>query len=231
MKNQFWSENPLPPYPGKPSRRNGMKGIEDQLGNSQPSVTHITEETRPPAEKAIFSNYQKKQTSESREVNNLACQIGKRGHKQIEYYFNGDPTPCPVILKRHWEHLEPILKEIHNIRLLESYLFHHYEGYAGRVDCVGRLNDSPESVIEFKFSNSVKPTVYPEQKLQVAAYIAALNRQYGPPYEVNISQGIIITVTPYEFDITCIKAQELMEYWEKWKVRVGQFWSQEQNIA
>ncbi len=231
MKNQFWSENPLPPFFGKPTRRNGMKGIEDQRFNFEPGVTPIIDETRSPAEKAIFSNWQKKQTSESREVINLACQIGKRGHKQIEYYFNNDPTPCPVILKRHWEHLEPILKEIHNIRLLESYLFHHYEGYAGRVDCVGRLYDLPESVIEFKFSNSVQPIVYPEQKLQVSAYIGALNRQYGQPYGVNINHGIIITVTPYEVDITLIQAQEVMEYWEKWKIRVSEFWSQYRNIA
>ncbi|VXD15624.1 conserved hypothetical protein [Planktothrix serta PCC 8927] len=231
MKNQFWSKNPLPPYFGKPTGRNGMKGIEDQRFNFEPSVTHITEETRSPAEKAIFRNWQKKQTSESREMINLACQIGKRGHKQIEYYFNGDSTPCPVILKRHWEHLEPVLNNIHNIRLLKGYVFHHYEGFAGQVRCVGRLNNYPESVIEFKFSNSVKPTVYPEQKLQVAAYIAALNRQYGQPYGVNINHGIIITVTPYEVDITLIESQELMEYWEKWKLRVGQFWSQQRNIA
>lgn len=231
MKNQFWSENPLPSYLGKPSGRNGMKGIEDQRGNFQPGVTPIIDQTRSPAEKAIFRNWQKKQTSESREVINLACQIGKRGHKQIEYYLNSDPTPCPVILKRHWEHLEPILNKIHSIRSLESYAFHHYEGYAGRVDGVGRLYDLPESVIEFKFSNSVQPTVYPEQKLQVAAYIGALNRQYGQPYGVNINHGIIITATPYEVDITLIEAQEVMEYWEKWKLRVGQFWSQYQNIA
>ncbi|MEL0589695.1 MAG: hypothetical protein U1V55_17475 [Planktothrix rubescens PR222] len=231
MKNQFWSENPLPCYFGKPTGRNGMKGIEDQRGNFQPGVTPIIDETRSPAQKAIFRNWQKKQTSESREVVNLACQIGKRGHKQIEYYLNSDPTPCPVILKRHWEYLEPVLNDIHSIRLLEGYVFHHYEGYAGRVDCVGRLNGSPESVIEFKFSNSAQPTVYPEQKLQVAAYMGALNRQYGQPYGVNINHGIIITATPYEVDITLIGDQEVMEYWDNWKVRVGQFWSQEQNIA
>jgi genome maintenance exonuclease 1 len=231
MKNQFWSENPLPCYFGKPTGRNGMKGIEDQRGNFQPGVTPIIDETRSPAQKAIFRNWQKKQTSESREVVNLACQIGKRGHKQIEYYLNSDPTPCPVILKRHWEHLEPVLNDIHSIRLLEGYVFHHYEGYAGRVDCVGRLNGSPESVIEFKFSNSAQPTVYPEQKLQVAAYMGALNRQYGQPYGVNINHGIIITATPYEVDITLIGDQEVMEYWDNWKVRVGQFWSQQRNIA
>jgi genome maintenance exonuclease 1 len=231
MKSKFWSENPLPCYFGKPTGRNGMKGIEDQRGNFQPGVTPIIDETRSPAQKAIFRNWQKKQTSESREVVNLACQIGKRGHKQIEYYLNSDPTPCPVILKRHWEHLEPVLNDIHSIRLLEGYVFHHYEGYAGRVDCVGRLYDLPESVIEFKFSNSAQPTVYPEQKLQVAAYMGALNRQYGQPYGVNINHGIIITATPYEVDITLIGDQEVMEYWDNWKVRVGQFWSQQRNIA
>ena len=33
MKNKFWSKNPLPPYFGKSTGRNGMKGIEDQRGN------------------------------------------------------------------------------------------------------------------------------------------------------------------------------------------------------
>ncbi len=43
---------------------------------------------------------------------------------------------------------------------------------------------------------------------------------------VNINHRIIINITPYEVDITLIEAQEVMEYWEKWKVIVGQFWSQ-----
>ncbi|VXD22177.1 hypothetical protein [Planktothrix paucivesiculata] len=48
---------------------------------------------------------------------------------------------------------------------------------------------------------------------------------------VNINHRIIINITPYEVDITLIEAQEVMEYWEKWKVIVGQFWSQQRNIA
>ncbi len=50
-------------------------------------------------------------------------------------------------------------------------------------------------------------------------------------HSVNINHGIIITVTPYEVDITFIDAQEVMEYWEKWQLRVSEFWSQHRNIA
>jgi genome maintenance exonuclease 1 len=181
---------------------------------------------RSPAEKARLASWRKNKGSQA----NLACQIGRLGHRQIENYFNNGDKSCPVILQRHWEQALPVLNKIHNIRLLESPIFHYYQGYAGRVDCVGKFDNLPyEMVFEFKFS--ALPRIYDEQKLQIAAYIGGLNRHYRYPHNVQIHHGMLITITPNEVDLTFLDSPEVDQYWEKWKQEVSHFWSQYPNIA
>ena len=226
MKNKFWSNNPLPPYIGKPCTKNGLGGMQDCRGNFLPSFTTIRDKMRSPAEKARLASWRKNKGSQA----NLACQIGRLGHRQIENYFKNGDKSCPVILQRHWEKALPILNKIHNIRLLESPIFHYYEGYAGRVDCVGKFDNLPyEMVFEFKFS--ALPRIYDEQKLQIAAYIGGLNRHYRYPHNVQIHHGMLITITPNEVDMTFLDSSEVDQYWENWKQEVSQFWSQYPNIA
>jgi hypothetical protein len=226
MKNKFWSNNPLPPYDGKPCTKNGLGGMQDPRGNFLPSFTTIRDKMRSPAEKARLASWRKNKGSQA----NLACQIGRLGHRQIENYFNNGDKSCPVILQRHWEQALPVLNKIHNIRLLESPIFHYYQGYAGRVDCVGKFDNLPyEMVFEFKFS--ALPRIYDEQKLQIAAYIGGLNRHYRYPHNVQIHHGMLITITPNEVDLTFLDSPEVDQYWEKWKQEVSHFWSQYPNIA
>ena len=226
MNNKFWSNNPLPPYPGKACTKNGMGGMQDCRGNFLPSFTTIRDKMRSPAEKARLASWRKNKGSQA----NLACQIGRLGHRQIENYFNNGDKSCPVILQRHWQQALPVLNKFHHIRLVESPIFHYYEGYAGRVDCVGKFDNLPdEMVFEFKFSDRIR--IYDEQILQIAAYAAGLNRHYFRPHNVQIQNGILITITPNEVDITYIDSPEMNKYWKQWKQQVSKFWSQYSNIA
>ncbi|MEB3280033.1 MAG: hypothetical protein VKK42_14055 [Lyngbya sp.] len=84
-------------------------------------------------------------------------------------------------------------------------------------------------VFEFKFSDRIR--IYDEQKLQLAAYAAGLNRHYFRPYNVQINRGILITITPNEVDITFIDSPEMNKYWTQWQKQVNQFWLQYPNIA
>lgn len=224
MKKNIWSTNPLPLYNAKSICKNRIGYLVDDFGNSLPGVTSILEFTRTPAEKARLANWRHRNSYEVNQVISLATRIGRMGHSQIENYFLGKESPCPELIQSHWKNLLPILEEIHELRLVEANLFHFYEGYAGRVDCVARYYDLPQCAIEFKFSDRIKP-IYDETKLQLSAYIGGLNRQYGKPYDVAIKHGLIILATPDGVDLTLLDPKEIMEYWEKWQERVARFWA------
>ena len=226
MNPQLWSNNLLPRCNAKPIKKNGIGFSMDDFGNSAPSVTSILEVTRTPEDKARLANWWKSKGNKANDILN----IGRQGHRQIERFLNGDNTPCSPLLAPYWKNLLPTLQELRDIRLVEGNLFNFYKGYAGRVDCVGRLYDLPQCVIEFKFSDELKP-IHETTKLQVAAYIGALNRQYGPPYGVKITQGIVIVITPNEVDINLLDEVEVMKYWKHWENQVNRFWKLQKFAA
>lgn len=226
MKSKLWSNHRLPGYNAKPINKNGIGFSMDDFGNSAPSVTSILELTRTPEEKARLANWRKRKGSKANDILN----IGRQGHRQIERFLNGENIFCSPLLEPYWNKLLPILQKLHHIRLVEGNVFNFYKGYAGRVDCVGRIYDLPQCLIEFKFADEVKP-IHESTKLQVAAYIAALNRQYGPPYGVKITQGIVIVATPNEVDINLLDEEEVMKYWKEWENRVAYFWKMQRLAA
>jgi hypothetical protein len=228
MKLKLWSNDPLPRYNAKPIKKNGIGFLMDDFGNSAPSVTSILELTRTPEEKARLANWRKSKGSKANHILN----IGRQGHRQIERFLNlnGENISCSPLLKPYWNKLRATLEELRDIRLVEGNVFHLYKGYAGRVDCVGRIYDLPQCLIEFKFADEVKP-IHESTKLQVAAYIAALNRQYGPPYRVKITQGIVIVATPNEVDINLLNEVEVMKYLKEWEKRVADFWKMQRLAA
>lgn len=226
MKSKLWSNHPLPRYNAKSINKNGIGFSIDDFGNSAPTVTSILESTRSPEEKARLVNWRKSKGSKANDI----CNIGKQGHRQIERFLNGENISCSSLLEPYWNKLLPTLEELHHIRLVEGNVFNFYKGYAGRVDCVCRLYDLPECAIEFKFSDEVKP-IHESTKLQLAAYIGALNRQYGPPYGVQITQGIVIVTTPNEVDINLLDEVEIMKYWKQWENKVERFWKLQRFAA
>lgn len=227
---KLWSENPLPRCYAKPIRMDGITYLADAFGNSLPRETSIIELTRTPEDKARLANWRRSKGREANQIIGTATRIGKLGHRQIENLFNGENIPIPELLRPYWDNLLAILQEIHEIRLIAGNLFHFYEGYAGRVDCVARYYDLPHCAIAFKFSDRIKP-VYDDIPLQLAAYCGALNRQYGEPYQVRIEHALLIVATPDEAMVTLFDATEIKKYWRQWQQRVAQFWAQRVAIA
>jgi genome maintenance exonuclease 1 len=84
--------------------------------------------------------------------------------------------------------------------------------------------------IDFKFSDRPKP-IYEDKILPLAAYIGALNRQYGPPFRVSIKQALLVVATPEGVDATLYDANQVNKYWQKWQQRVAQFWEEKRAIA
>ncbi len=230
--SNYISQNPLPKHYAKYTHKNGISRIEDCFGNSFPSITHIIDKTRTSAEKAQFKSWrQRVGNSVANSIISESKQLGILGNRQIEQFFYGKNIPCPQLIQSHWKNLKPHLEQIHNVRLLEGHVFDKYEGYAGRVDCIATYADLPESVIEFKFSDRIKP-IYQEKKLQLVAYAGAINQQYRrPPSQVKITHALHILVTPDEVDITIFDSEELTKYWYEWQNRVKEFWELSTEVA
>ena len=218
-----WSDKPFHNYKAKSIKNNGISYMMDKFGNCVPTITAIQNKMRTPAEKAIFSNWRKKVGDWKA---NQAIQIGKKGHKYIESYFYGEVIPCPNIIEEHWQQLKPILNQFHNIKLVEGNLFHLYWRYGGKVDLIANYQNLPLSVIEFKFSDRIKP-IYEDTKLQLSAYAGAVNRHYG----TRINHGLVIIVTPFQVHIEMINNYEIMKYWDKWQEKVNKFWDNQQDVA
>ena len=162
------------------------------------------------------------------EISRTSRDRGNLIHKLIKSYFLGESLSCADSIKPYWENLFPILQDIHDVRLIEGNIFHYYEGYVGRVDCVASYHGIP-CVIEFKSADRIK-RLY-DEPLQLAAYCGALNRQYGVKYGVSLNHALLIVTTPDEVSLTWFDPNEVMNYWHKWQQRVAQFWAQQKAIA
>lgn len=221
---KMWSNQPLDPYYAKSMGENGIGYLVDCRGNRLPSFTSIIEATKTAEEKARkkaqLANW--RGNVGSAEANRIICtarQRGKIGHRHLESYFNGQTVPCPELIKPHWQHLVPVLQDIGDIKLVEGYVFHYYEGFAGRLDCVASYQGTP-CIIEFKFPDRLKP-IYEETPLQLSAYCGAVNRQYG----LKINQTLLIQATPNQAKVTLFTSLEVKKYWGRWQQLVAQFWN------
>ena len=114
------------------------------------------------------------------------------------------------------------LDRINNIHCLETFLYSHYLGLAGRVDCIAEF-DGELAVIDFKTSRKPKKEEWIEDyKLQVAAYSVAV----WDRYKIKISQAQIWisneqTMDPQYFEMN---TEDLKLYYNKFLERLDKFY-------
>jgi genome maintenance exonuclease 1 len=225
MDTRKQNSQPLPHYCAKSTWENGIGYLVDSRGIRLPGITSILKATKSPQEKAQLANWrQRVGTSEANRISRTSRDRGTLLHQLTKSYFLGESFSCPASIKPYWENLFPILQDIHDVRLIEGNVFHYYEGYAGRVDCVASYHGIP-CVIEFKSADRIK-RLY-DEPLQLAAYCGALNRQYG----ASLNHALLITTTPDDVSLTWFDPDEVMDYWHKWQQRVAAFWEQQKAIA
>ncbi len=118
-----------------------------------PSVTSITSFKNA----AFFKNWRKKiGEDEANRITARATQRGSAFHSITEDYINGvldldtylENNPLSV---RMFQSAKSTLNRIDKIHCLETFLFSHYLGLAGRVDCIAEF-DGELAVIDFKTS-------------------------------------------------------------------------------
>ena len=146
-----------------------------------PSVTSITS-----FKNAQFFKEWRTKIGED-EANRITARATQRGttfHSIAEDYINGelnldkylDNNPLSV---RMFQSAKSELNRIDNIHCLETFLYSHYLGLAGRVDCIAEF-DGELAVIDFKTSTKSKQEDHIEHYfVQETAYAAMFLERAG----------------------------------------------------
>ena len=146
-----------------------------------PSVTSITS-----FQNAKFFQDWRTKVGED-EANRITARATQRGttfHSIAEDYIKGDlnldkyleNNPLPV---RMFQTAKSTLNRINNIHCLETFLYSHYLGLAGRVDCIAEF-DGELAVIDFKTSTKEKKEDWIEHYfVQETAYAAMFLERSG----------------------------------------------------
>jgi genome maintenance exonuclease 1 len=146
-----------------------------------PSVTSITSFKNA----AFFSGWRKKIGEE--EANRITARATQRGtvfHSMAEDYFKDDLNTDRYLANnplsvRMFQSAKTTLDRIDNIHCLETFLYSHYLGLAGRVDCIAEF-DGELAVIDFKTSTKEKQEQYIEHYyVQETAYAAMFLERSG----------------------------------------------------
>ena len=185
-----------------------------------PSVTSITSFKNA----AFFAGWRKKiGEDEANRITARATQRGTTFHSITEDYFKGElnlnsyleNNPLPV---RMFQSAKDTLNRINKINCLETFLYSHYLGLAGRVDCIAEF-DGELAVIDFKTSTKIKQEEYIEHYyVQETAYAAMFLELTG--IEV---KKIVTLITVEDGSVQVFQKYNLDDYLQLLKSYIEEF--------
>ena len=185
-----------------------------------PSVTSITS-----FKNAQFFKEWRTKIGED-EANRITARATQRGtafHNIAEDYFKGElnldryleNNPLSV---RMFQAAKSTLNKIDKIHCLETFLYSHYLGLAGRVDCIAEFNGEL-AVIDFKTSTKEKQEAYIENYfVQETAYAAMFLERSG--IEV---KKIVTLIATEEGSIQVFEKYNLDDYLQLLKSYIEEF--------
>ena len=185
-----------------------------------PSVTSITSFKNA----AFFAGWRKKVgEDEANRITNRATQRGTAFHSITEDYIKGElnldkyleNNPLSV---RMFQSAKDTFDRIDNIHCLETFLYSHYLGLAGRVDCIAEF-DGELAVIDFKTSTKEKKEDWVEHYfVQETAYAAMFLERSG--IEV---KKIVTLIATEEGSIQVFQKYNLDDYLRLLKSYIEEF--------
>ena len=211
----------LEPLEVEPVNKDGVRFY--RLPNTDkyyPSVTSITS-----FKNAKFFKEWRTKIGED-EANRITARATQRGtafHSIAEDYINGeldlekyfDNNPLSV---RMFQSAKDTLNRIDNIHCLEAFLYSHYLGLAGRVDCIAEF-DGELAVIDFKTSTKEKKEEHIENYfVQETAYAAMFLERTG--IEV---KKIVTLIATEEGSIQIFQKHNLDDYLQLLKSYIEEF--------
>ena len=191
-----------------------------------PSVTSVTS-----FQNAKFFKKWRAKIGEE-EANRITTRATTRGtafHALSEDYFKGVLDIEKYLAKnplsvRMFQSAKSTLNRINNIHCLETFLYSHYLGLAGRVDCIAEF-DGELAVIDFKTSTKEKKEKYIEHYfVQETAYAAMFLERSG--LEV---KKIVTLIATEEGTIQVFQKYNLDDYLQLLKSYIEEFVRGQQN--
>ena len=217
----------LEPLEVEPVNKDGVRFYKlPKTDKYYPSVTSITS-----FKNAKFFKEWRTKIGED-EANRITARATQRGtafHSIAEDYINGeldldkylDNNPLSV---RMFQSAKDTLNRINNIHCLESFLYSHYLGLAGRVDCIAEF-DGELAVIDFKTSTKEKKEEHIENYfVQETAYAAMFLERTG--IEV---KKIVTLIATEEGSIQVFQKHNLDDYLQLLKSYIEEFVRRKQN--
>lgn len=174
----------LPRYTIEPQHESGARYYQTPLGKL-PSVTTILDKT---ANKPDLREWVKQVgQSEAQRRTLEAVARGRSFHREMEEFLTvGQPGSSTF-----FRSVQPFLSRVDAVALVEGTVWHR-DGFAGTVDCVAYV-DGVLSVIDWKTTSRKKASdAIGDERLQVAAYRAAVQALYG----VEVTQGFLVFALP-----------------------------------
>tara|TARA_A200000159_G_C7325035_1_gene340566 strand:- start:1088 stop:1765 length:678 start_codon:yes stop_codon:yes gene_type:complete len=136
-----------------------------------------------------------------------------RGNLDIEQYLENNPLAV-----RMFQSAKKDLNRISNIHCLETFLYSHYLGLAGRVDCIAEF-DGELAVIDFKTSTKEKKEDWIQNYfVQETAYAAMFLERSG--IEV---KKIVTLIATEEGTIQIFEKYNLDDYLQLLKTYISEF--------
>ena len=211
----------LEPLEVEPVNKDGVRFYKlPKTDKYYPSVTSITSFKNA----AFFKDWRKKiGEDEANRITARATQRGTAFHSIAEDYINGEldlekyleNNPLSV---RMFQSAKDTLNRIDNIHCLESFLYSHYLGLAGRVVCIAEF-DGELAVIDFKTSTKEKKEEHIENYfVQETAYAAMFLERTG--IEV---KKIVTLIATEEGSIQIFQKHNLDDYLQLLKSYIEEF--------
>ena len=211
----------LEPLEVEPVNKDGVRFYKlPKTDKYYPSVTSITS-----FKNAKFFKEWRTKIGED-EANRITARATQRGtafHSIAEDYINGeldldkylDNNPLSV---RMFQSAKDTLNRIDNIHCLEAFLYSHYLGLAGRVDCIAEF-DGELAVIDFKTSTKEKKEEHIENYfVQETAYAAMFLERTGIE-----AKKIVTLIATEEGSIQIFQKHNLDDYLQLLKSYIEEF--------
>ncbi|KAM8809218.1 mitochondrial genome maintenance exonuclease 1 [Eudromia elegans] len=202
--------------------------------NKIPSVTNILQQTMPPQQALYLEKWKQKMILNlgkdgfAEYTKNLFLQ-GNLFHTTLESVLLSEEMPSmeqgeDTAVSGYLSSVEHVLKDISEVKALESAVQHETLQYLGLVDCVAKYRGQL-CVIDWKTSEKSKPSLQNtfDNPLQVAAYIGAINHDVN--YDFQVTCGLIVVAYkngspahPHFMDPDLCS-----QYWNKWLLRLEEY--------
>ncbi|MEM6252108.1 MAG: PD-(D/E)XK nuclease family protein [Cyanobacteria bacterium P01_D01_bin.156] len=213
----------LPHYKAKQVSVNRRRHYEVE-GQRFPGVTTILSATKPrEAKERLWRWRERIGSEEANRITAKASRSGTRIHKVIKAYLRQEDWALPEGTEGFWTSIEPVLKEINQVLLVEGAVWHPLK-FAGYPDAL-MVYDGQLLICDWKTARRPKQAEWIEDYfLQVAAYCWAVNWVYRD-HDITVERAMVaIALEDHPAQLFKLEPDQLNQHWRQFQQRLHQYY-------